>query len=79
MGETVLVKRPLSLGKQTPYEETPMNWSFVLFNEAWSQKGHSASNATVNTRIKLHIMYIIITYYRHIYYPILAFISITNL
>ena len=22
-------------------------WSFVLFNDAWSQKGHSASNTTV--------------------------------
>ena len=27
---------------------------------------------------KLHIMYIIISYYFHIYYHILAFISITN-
>ena len=22
-------------------------WSFVLFNDTWSQKGHSASNTTV--------------------------------
>ena len=22
-------------------------WSFVLFNDDWSQKGHSASNTTV--------------------------------
>ena len=52
--------------------------SFVLFNDAWFQKGHSASN-TSYTRIKLHIMYIIITYYSHIYYHILSFISITSL
>ena len=28
-------------------EESEGVWSFVLFNDAWSQKGHSASNTTV--------------------------------
>ena len=51
----------------------------MLFNDAWSQKGHSASNTTVILALKLLIMSIIITYYRHIYYHIFAFISITKL
>ena len=50
----------------------------MLFNDAWSQKGHSVSNTTV-ILASLLIMSIIITYYRHNYYHILAFISITNL
>ena len=39
-------------------------WRFVLFNDAWSLKRHSASNTTV-TRIKLFITSITITYYHH--------------
>ena len=52
---------------------------FVLFNDAWSQNGHSASNTTSYTHIKLFITSIIITYYHHFHYHILTFISITNL
>ena len=50
----------------------------MLFNDAWSQKGHSVSDKTVTLGIKLLIS-IIITYYCHIYYHIITFISITNL
>ena len=55
-------------------------WSFVLFNYAWSSSERTFGiKYDSYTRIKLLIMSIIITYYRHIYYHILAFISITNL
>ena len=32
---------------KTPPRKSLEFWSFVLFNDAWSQKGHSASNTTV--------------------------------
>ena len=40
-------------------------WSFVLFNDAWSQKGHSVSNTTVvlasSSLLHLLLLHIIIT------------------
>ena len=50
----------------------------MLFNDAWSQKGHSTSN-TSYTRIRLFITSITITYYHHFHDHVLTFISITNL
>ena len=41
-------------------------WNFVLFNDAWSQKGHSASNTTVilasSSLLHLLLLHIIITF-----------------
>ena len=41
-------------------------WSFVLFNKAWSQKGHLASNTTViltsSYLLHLLLLHIIITF-----------------
>ena len=41
-------------------------WSFVLFNDAWSQKGHSALNTTVilasSSLLRLLLLHIIITF-----------------
>ena len=41
-------------------------WNFVLFNDAWSQKGHSASNMTVilasSSLLRLLLLHIIITF-----------------
>ena len=53
--------------------------NFVLFNDAWSQKGHSASNTTVILGSSSIITSIIITYYHHFRDHVLTFISITNL
>ena len=37
-------------------------WNFVLFNDAWSQKGHSASNTTVILASSSLLRHIIITF-----------------
>ena len=50
----------------------------MLFNDAWSQKGHSASNKSY-IRIKFFITSIIITYYHHFRDHVLTFISTTIL
>ena len=54
-------------------------WSFVLFNDAWSQKGHSASNTTVILASSyLLLLFNTITYYHHFRDHFLTFISITK-
>ena len=47
--------------------------NFVLFNDVWSQKGHSASNTTVILASSSYYVY-----YHHFRDHVLTFISITN-